>query len=66
MIGFLKAIPDSPDRPDRRWVPYPQWSLLLVPVPVFSFLRKLVTNLLRPAGYRSIRLAPAANGLPPA
>ncbi len=47
-------------------MPYPQWSLLLVPVPVLSFLRKLVTNLLRPAGYRSIRLAPAANGLPPA
>jgi hypothetical protein len=63
MISFLKVIPDSPD---SRWVPYPQWSLLLVPVPAFSFLRKVVTNLLRRAGYRSIRLAPAVNGPPPA
>jgi hypothetical protein len=49
-------------------VPYPQWFLLPVPVPVpaFSFLLKLVTNLLRRAGYRSIRLAPAANSPPPA
>ena len=61
MISFLKAIPD---RPDCRGMPYPQWSLLLVAVPAFSFLRKLVTNLLRPAGYRSIRPAPAANAPP--
>jgi hypothetical protein len=47
-------------------VPYPQWFLLPVPMPAFSFLRKLVTNLLRRAGYRSIRLAPVAYGLPPA
>jgi preprotein translocase subunit SecB len=63
MISFLKAIPD---RPDCRGMPYPQWSLLLVAVPAFSFLRKVVTNLPRRAGYRSIRLAPVAYGLPPA